>query len=166
MPKSVTSLFWMAVAGLLWLGTPAHAMEPALMPPPGGMMRHRMLGEGPGMMLPLILRHAHLTTDQKTQVRKIMQADHAKLRTLFTQLHAANAALADKLFAPGPVQAKDLAPQVEQIAKLRQQLLEQGLQTMLAVRAVLTPQQLAQAKQLRDRMERLRQELHNLLQGP
>ena len=157
---------WALVAASLWLAAPAAGRPPiegAFMGRPP--MFDDMPGEGPGVMLPLLLKRADLTADQQAQIHKIMEADHQTLRTLFQQLEAAHAALADKLFAPGPLQASDLTPQVQRIAQLRQQLLEQGLKTTLALRAVLTPEQLAKTALLKDRLQKLRTEMHNLLEG-
>jgi len=136
---------------------------PPMMPP--GHMGRGMMGEGPGFMLPLLLRQASLTPDQNTKVRQIMDADHETLRTLFHQLQAANDELANKLFAPGTVQASDLTPQVQHVMQLRQQLMEQGLKTALALRAILTPEQLAKVTQVRAQLEKLQGEMRTLLGG-
>lgn len=124
-----------------------------------------MLGKGSGMMLPLVLRHAHLKPEQNDQVRKIMDANHETLRALFNQLQAANDQLAGKLFAPGTVQAADLEPDVQHITQLRQQLMAQGLKTALAIRAVLTPEQLAQVATVKAQMQKLQSDMRQLLEG-
>lgn len=157
------------LSGWLWailVSTPLLA-QPMGGPPMGGPpMGHMMRGgDNPAMMLHMMLRQADLTPDQQAQVRKIMDADHQSLRTQFTQLQAANKELADKLFAPGTVQAADLTPQIQHITQLRQQLMEQGVKTALAVRAVLTPQQLAKVAQLKDRIEKLQTEMQSILGG-
>ena len=131
--------------------------------PPMGRMGHG--GDSPAMMLHMILKNAGLTPDQQTQVRKIMEDDHQQLRALFAKLQAANSQLADKLFAPGAVQAADLTPQVQQITQLRQQLMVQGVKTTLAVRAVLTPDQLAKVRKMKDRIDQLQAEMRTLLEG-
>ena len=123
------------------------------------MRKLGMIGDSPAMMLPLVLRHANLTPDQQAQVHKIMEADHKNLQALFKQLQAANDQLTDKLFAPGAVQASDLTPQIQQIMQLRQQLMEQGMKTALAIRAVLKPEQLAKVSQLKDRLQKLQTEM-------
>ena len=142
-----------ALAGLA--AAPLHAQP----------MGHMMRGDSPALMLHMVLKQANLTPDQQNQVRKIMEAEHQNLRALFTQLQAANNQLADKLFAPGTVQAADLTPQVQQIMQLRQQLMEQGVKTALAIRAVLTPEQLAKVAQTKDRIEKLQAEMQSLLAG-
>ncbi len=114
-------------------------------------------------MLHMILRQADLTPEQQDRVHGIMESDHQTLRTLFQQLQDANDQLADKLFAPGTVQLADLTSQVQQITQLRQQLMEQGIKTALAIRAVLTPQQLARVAQIKSQVEKLQAEMRNLL---
>jgi Spy/CpxP family protein refolding chaperone len=136
--------------------------QPMGPPPMGGRMMH---GDSPGMMLRLVLKQANLTPDQQSQVHKIIDAEHQSLHTLFSQLEAANNRLAAKLFAPGTVQASDLTPEMQQIAQLRQQLMEQGVKTALAVRAVLTPQQLAKVAQIKDQVEKLQGQMRSLLDG-
>lgn len=156
---TLTALMLVALWSTLARGQP-------LGPPP--MMGHghaRMFGDSGAMMLPLVLKHAQLTPEQSKQVQAIMESDRQTLRTLFTQLEAANTQLTNKLFAPGAVQAADLAPQVQQISQLRQQLMEQGVKTALAIRAVLTPEQLAKVSQLNDRIQKLHTEMRSIFEG-
>jgi Spy/CpxP family protein refolding chaperone len=120
-------------------------------------------GLGEGLRLPLILRGAHLTPDQQTRVRDILTAHRAGMRTLTEQLRQAQEAMTDKLFAPGPVQAADLQPSVQRIAQLRTQLLQESSQIVLEVRALLAPEQLAQAAQVKDRLKALTAEMRQLL---
>ena len=129
--------------------------------PMGRMMRE----DGPAIMLRMVLKQANLTSDQQNKVHQIMDADHQQLRALFTRLQTANSQLAAKLFAPGTVQSADLAPQVQQITQLRQQLMEQGVKTALAIRAVLTPEQLARVAQVKDRVEKLQNEMRAIFEG-
>ena len=151
------------LAGLAFASLGAGALQAQVGEGPGmGRMMH---GDSPAMMLHMVLRQAGLTPDQQNKVRQIMEAEHQSLRALFTQLQAANNQLADKLFAPGTVQAADLTPQVQQTMQLRQQLMEQGVKTALAIRAVLTPEQLAKVAQTKDRIEKLQAEMQSLLAG-
>ena len=63
------------VAASLWLAAPAAGRPPidgAFMGRPP--MFDDMPGEGPGVMLPLLLKHADLTADQQAQIHKIMEA--------------------------------------------------------------------------------------------
>jgi len=124
-----------------------------------------LLGEGSGLMLPVMLRHAGLTPDQEERVHAIMDADRERLHTLFGELEAANDALAAKLTAPGPLDAAALQPEVDRVAKVRRELMDQGLKTALAVRGVLTAEQLAKAAQIQTRLRALQEEMRTLLEG-
>jgi Spy/CpxP family protein refolding chaperone len=125
----------------------------------------RMFGGTGAMMMPLVLKHAKLTPEQSQQVQSIMQKDRETLRTLFRQLEDANEQLTDKLFAVGPVRESDLAPDVQHIMDLRRQLMEQGIHTALAIRGLLTPEQVAQVSQLKDRIQSLHAEMRNIVAG-
>jgi hypothetical protein len=80
-------------------------------------------------------------------------------------MHAANDALAARLLAPGTVQAADLAPNVQQITSLRQQLTQEWVAAALDLRAILTPAQLAKAAQVHQRLQTLHTEMRQLLGG-
>jgi Spy/CpxP family protein refolding chaperone len=128
----------------------------------GVMGPSRMIEDGPGMLLPLVLKGIDLTEEQEKQVNEIMTAHRATFRTLFGELQAAHRDLADRLFAPGSVQVEDLTPQIQQVAKLREQLMQEGLKVALEVRGLLTPEQLAKAAEIKDRMRALHTEMRGL----
>jgi Spy/CpxP family protein refolding chaperone len=121
-----------------------------------------MAGDGAGIALPLLLRGANLTADQKSQVQQIMANHRATFRDLFGQLRAAQDQMANKLFSAGRLQEADLAPQVQQIAQLRNQLADEGLKVVLEIRGVLTPEQLAKASQLKSQMQSLHSQMRSL----
>jgi Spy/CpxP family protein refolding chaperone len=138
-------------------------------PPPGGppgpppMM---MFGtEGPGPLLPLILHQAKLTAEQHEKVKKILDADREQLRSLFAQLDRANQQLSSKLFASQDVKLDDLMPEIDRTSALRRQLMEQGVKTTLAVRAVLTPEQLTRVTEVKQKMDKLQAEMRQLMEG-
>jgi Spy/CpxP family protein refolding chaperone len=70
--------------------------------------------------------------------------------------------MTNKLFSTGKLQEADLAPDVQQISQLRNQLAEEGLKVVLEIRGVLTPEQLAKASQLKSQMESLHSQIRNL----
>jgi len=152
-------LAWVGIVALsLWAATvsgqPRHGM--AMMGP-----RH-LMGDAPGMMLPLVLKGVDLTAEQEKNVHDIMTAHRATLRNLFRELQVAHKDVADKLFAPGNVQADDVATQTQRVAQLREQLMQEGLTVALEVRGVLTPEQLAKAAEIKDRMRALHTEMREL----
>jgi Spy/CpxP family protein refolding chaperone len=157
MRKSVLALVGV-VALSLWAmtvyGQPRHEMR---MMGPG-----HMLGDASGMMLPLVLKGIDLTDAQEKQVRQIMAAHRTTFRTLSKELQVAHKDVADKLFAPGEVQAEDLTSQMQRVAQLREQLMQEGLKVALEVRQILTTEQLAKAAELKDRMRALHAEMRGL----
>ena len=120
---------------------------------------------GPGGM-PLRLLIAQLTPEQRTQVRQMLIADRGRMRDTARQLHAAHEALADKLFAGGTLTQADVAPDVQKIAALHQQLVEHGTSVMLQVRAIATPEQLAKAAAAKQKIDQLHDEIRTLLGKP
>lgn len=136
--------------------------------PHGGMhgMGPRMtMGDGTGMLIPLVLRGVDLTPEQETRVQEIVAAHRATLQTLFQQMRQAHEELSTKLFTPGDVQTADLTPYTQRITQLREQLMEAGLAAALEVREVLTPEQLAKAAELKERMQTLHSEMRGLFKG-
>jgi Spy/CpxP family protein refolding chaperone len=152
-------LAWVGIVALsLWAATvygqPRHGM--------GMMGPGRLMGDAPGMMLPLVLKGVDLTDKQEKQVHEIMAVHRATFRTLFSELQLAHKDMADKLFAPGDVHAEDLAAQTQRVAQIREQLMQEGLKVALEVRGLLTPEQLAKASELRERMHALHTEMREL----
>jgi hypothetical protein len=70
-------------------------------------------------------------------------------------MHDAHEALAAKMFAAGPLTDTDIAPDVQKIATLHQQLLDHGTKVMLQVRAIATPDQLAKAAATKQKLDDL-----------
>jgi Spy/CpxP family protein refolding chaperone len=122
----------------------------------------RLMADTPGMMLPLLLKGVDLTEAQEKQVHEIMAAHRATFRTLFSELQTAHKDMADRLFTAGDVRAEDLTAQMQRVAQLREQLMQEGLKVALEVRGVLTPAQLAKAAQIKDRMRELHTEMRQL----
>src|SRR5207245_6714273 len=83
----------------------------------------------------------------------------AASRALIGQLRQAQRELADRLFAPGNLQEADLGPQLQRIASLREQLVQENAKIALEVRAILTPEQLARAAQVKARMRQRHDEM-------
>ena len=133
---------------------------------PASAQHRPMLGEmdrGPWMFL-LLFKGAALTPNQETRVRAILAAHRANARDLVRQLRTAREGMVDKLFAPGAVAAGDLEPLRQQIAQLEEQLSQYWLGAALEIRALLTPDQLAKAQKLKDRVRELRAEMRALFE--
>jgi Spy/CpxP family protein refolding chaperone len=121
-----------------------------------------MLEDGPGLLLPLVLKGIDLSEAQEKRVQEIMAAHRATFRTLFSELQATHKDLADQLLAPGHVKAEDFAIPMQRMAQLREQLAQEGLKVGIEVRDVLTPEQLTKAAEIKDRIRALRTEMRGL----
>jgi Spy/CpxP family protein refolding chaperone len=113
-----------------------------------------------GTPLPVLLKAAGVTDDQKAQIKAIVAAHRPTLRSLHDQLRAANQRLSDALFTAG-----DPTPTIEQISKIRGELLVETVKMRQAMLGVLTAEQLGKVTQLQDQLRALRAERHNLLMG-
>ena len=132
---------------------------------PGAYMHGPGAGRGDGgMMLPMLLRGANLTPEQDAKVREVLAARRAASQALVAQLRQAQEELADRLFAPG-LKEDDVQPQLQKITQLREQLMQESAKIALEVRGLLTPEQLARAAQVKDRMRQLQSEMRQLWQS-
>ena len=129
-----------------------------------GMGGPPMMGGGPDIPLPVLV--SVMTPDQRNQLRDLTRSERPDMKAIFEQLRSAHEALSDRLVAPGPLTAADLDPQVKKIAGLRDQLVQQALATTLKVRALLTPDQLAEAAKKMQRLRELHTEMRTLLGPP
>lgn len=124
-----------------------------------------MMDSGAGRVLALLLRPDGLSDAQEAQVHDIMEGDRDAVHAAMDKLRDANEALSQALLASEAPSAESLATLGEQIGALREQLVAQQVQTALAVRAILTPEQLADAAARRDRLAN-RRERDVLFVGP
>jgi Spy/CpxP family protein refolding chaperone len=110
-----------------------------------------------------MIKGVGLTQEQNEQVKNLLATRRKTLRSLFKQLRTANEELANQLFVPEDVSEDMLKPTVQKITRLREQLLQEGLQTVLAVRQVLTPEQRAKAARLKEHVEALHAAMSGLM---
>ena len=101
---------------------------------------------------------ADLTADQEAQAHQILEAGRPAMKDLFTQLRQANDDLASLLLGSQDVQTDAVAAKQAVIAQLQQQLAQQETDTVLAIRALLSPDQLAKANAAKDQWEARRAE--------
>lgn len=154
--KKLSIVVLMLVGSLRW-AAPVMAQ--------GHFRGHHMMGDGPGMMLPLVLKQLTLADAQNTQIQGIMEEDRATVQPLFQQLKTLHEGMADKFYASGDLTADDFTSQTQQTSLLQEQIKNAGLNAALNVRAVLTPDQLAQAAQIKSQMQALWAQMHSSAQG-
>jgi Spy/CpxP family protein refolding chaperone len=107
----------------------------------------------------------NLTDEQKAQVKSIEQASWASLKPLMQKLRTAHEAQLNTLLGTGTVTADTLAPAVSQEESIRQQIDAIHTSTMVQLRNVLTPAQLAQAASTHAQIEQLHEQEHALMSG-
>jgi Spy/CpxP family protein refolding chaperone len=115
----------------------------------------------------LLLRSAQLTPSQRQQVRQILRSHAAQNRPRFARLRAIRSQIADKLLGSAPVSESDLAPLEQQVLQLQHQIRQNIIDAALAIRKVLTPEQLGRVSELHQQLKNLRIQLEKLIgQGP
>lgn len=156
-----TKSWWTVVlAGMLVVGLGA---GPAFAQQRGVGWQGTGHGGGLSMSLPLLVKGVELTEAQQSQVKQIVAAHQPQFRALLSQIRSLREQLGEKLYAPGPLKADDVAPLMQQIGQLRGQLTQEAVQVALEIRAVLTPEQLARAEQIQHKLKDLRSEMRGLL---
>ena len=120
-------------------------------------------GGGGGPLLGVPLKALNLTPDQQTQAHAIFANSRATARPLMQQLRDAQKALGDTLVATPTV---DVSGQITTINGLRGQLLQNRTQTTQQILAMLNPDQLSKAAQIRTQKEQLREQMRQLMGAP
>ena len=111
----------------------------------------------------MLLKSANLTDSQRAQVREILKSEHAQMKTVHQEFMAIHEQLADKLLSPGKVTAAELAP-LEQKAYRYQQQIDQGMiDTALAIRNILTSDQLNHLSQVNKQLESLHSQIQSVM---
>jgi Spy/CpxP family protein refolding chaperone len=111
----------------------------------------------------MLLRSANLTPQQHAQVRQILKSEKQQMNSFYAGFHAVHEQLAAKLLAPGAVTAVDLAPLEQKASKYQQQIGRNMIETALAIRNVLTPEQIARLAQVHQQLQSLHEQIHNLM---
>jgi len=115
---------------------------------PGGppvMFNRPFMDDGAMRAIGALLHADGLSDAQRQQLHAVMEADRTSAEPLLDQLRTANEALVDALLAADAPSSDTLDDRVDRINDLRKQLLEQQVQTVLALREVLSPEQLQAA---------------------
>jgi len=161
--RRIWAVSW-TVAALVAVGATGFLAANADMP--GAAGGHWGHGRGDRLGFELYLRQLDLNETQRGQIKSILEQQRSASAPLFKQLQSEKANLSGLFFTPGALQASDLSAEVQKLAGIQQQLLEQRIQTAVAIRNVLTPGQLAHAAQLKAQIDALHQQMHNLLAPP
>lgn len=151
----------------LWAKAPARP-SPAVARPAAAAVRRigAALGNAGPSPFMMLLRTAHLTRDQQIRIRRILHSQAVKNRPLFQQMRATREEIADELLGAGAVSAGDLAPLERRQTQLRRRIGHNLIDTSLAIRGVLTSDQLSHLAEVHRRLDTLRTRIENLLGAP
>jgi Spy/CpxP family protein refolding chaperone len=141
------------------MATPSVAQGMGMDHPHGGMMG--MHGGGSPFMM--LLKSANLTSAQQQQVQLILNSDRAKMEGIHKQLFSLHEQMAAKLFGTGAVTSADLKPLVQQASRLESELNQSMADTAVAVRNVLTPDQIKHLAEVQQKLHSLHAQMQGLM---
>lgn len=116
---------------------------------------------GEGMEM---LHSLNLTAMQKEHAHEIGHTAWTQSKPLMEQMHALHEQVTTQMLASGAATAEQFAPVMQQEQALRAQLDTIHLNTVLQIRALLTPEQLSQAASTHAKMEALHAQEHAVMQ--
>jgi protein CpxP len=152
--KIATKLLLASAVGLLF-AQPLSAQ-------PMGHMGHMGMRDG-GSPFMMLLKSANLTDAQKQQVHEILKSEHQQMKSVHQQFEAIHEQLADRLLSSGKVTPADLAP-LEQKAYRYQQQIDQGMvDTAIAIRNVLTSDQINHLAQVHKQLQSLHSQIQSIM---
>ncbi|HYL58407.1 MAG TPA: hypothetical protein VEU51_06010 [Candidatus Acidoferrales bacterium] len=115
-----------------------------------------------GIPMRLLLKNANLTDAQKAQLRQIISSRRTTRKTEWQQLHTAKEQLVAKYVSSGPVSASDLSGPLQQITQIKDQMAQEQLQDAIAIRNLLTPDQLKGMSQTKSKLDQIHAEMKSL----
>ena len=102
-----------------------------------------------------LLQQLNLTPDQQQRIQSIMQASRSEKEGLRQQMQQAKQQL--RSLASGNASESQLRQQYQRVQSVQQQMSNHRFETMLKIRAELTPEQRAQMAQLMEQQKERRQ---------
>ena len=165
MTKRTLLLLGLAAISVTALGVYAQSATPGAPSPCMEHHRGHMMGGGPGRLIHLLMKSTDMTPDQETQAQAILDANRSAVEAVFPQLRQANTDLATLLLGPQDVQADALSAQLTKINQLQLQLQQQTANTVLAIRGLLKPEQLAKAAAAESQIEADKAAHHHFMMG-
>jgi hypothetical protein len=103
-----------------------------------------VIGDGPGMLIPLILQSAALDDEQSTGALELVEAEGSAIRERLKQIARLDVELARVMFTGRrpPTQAR-ISAILQRMAALRQEIVDREVAILLRVRGALRPEQRA-----------------------
>jgi Spy/CpxP family protein refolding chaperone len=133
-----------------------------------GMMRNHMnhaamSGMHGGSPFLMLLRSADLTPAQKSQVHLILNSNRGQMMALHQQLMSLHEQMSDRLLGSGSVSSADLKPLVQQASALEGKLNQNMADTAIAIRNVLTPDQVKKLAAVHKKLRDLHTQIQQLM---
>jgi Spy/CpxP family protein refolding chaperone len=123
---------------------------------------HRHGAASLGIPMRLLLKNANLTDAQKTQVHEIISSRRTTRKTEYQQLRTAKEQLFAKYVSPDQITASDLSAPLQQIAQIKNQMAQEQLQDAIAIRKLLTPDQLKSMLQTKSKLDQIHAQMKSL----
>jgi Spy/CpxP family protein refolding chaperone len=142
-----------AVSLMAALPLAAQAQEGHMGPPRGGDHSQFMM----------LLHSANLTQQQQSQIHTILDSQREKTRSMHQKLEALHEQISDKLLSAGAVSASDLKPLVDRASHIEAALNESRTETAVAIRNVLTADQLGHVAQVHAKLRSLHSQVQSLM---
>jgi hypothetical protein len=103
-----------------------------------------VIGDGPGMLIPLVLQSAELDEQQNADALQLVEAEGAAIRERLKQIARLDVQLAGLMFAGRrpPTKAR-ISSILQRMAALRQEIVDREVAILLRVRGVLKPEERA-----------------------
>ncbi|MDQ3798929.1 MAG: Spy/CpxP family protein refolding chaperone [Acidobacteriota bacterium] len=119
---------------------------------------HRPPRDGRRQQRPRLLEELNLSPEQIQQIRSINQSRRPQMQQAQRRLHEANRALDAAIYAASPSEA-DVQERMKEVQAAQAEIIKIRTASELAVRKVLTPEQLEKFRELREKfMRRLRKQ--------
>jgi Spy/CpxP family protein refolding chaperone len=131
-----------------------------------GMHGGSMMGmHGGGSPFLMLLKSANLTPAQQQQVQLILNSEHSKMQGIHQQLFTLHEQISAKLFSAGSVTSADLKPLVQQASRLEADMNQNMADTAVAIRNILTPDQVKHLAEVQQKLHSLHSQVQNLMGG-
>jgi hypothetical protein len=103
-----------------------------------------VIGDGPGMLIPLVLQSAGLDEEQSSDALQLVEAEGSAIRERLKQIARLDVELTRRIFAAGRSPTRtELVPLLKRMAALRQEIVDREVAILLRVRGGLNPEQRA-----------------------
>jgi periplasmic protein CpxP/Spy len=161
---NMTTKLGLAAAFSLFFAQAAGAQSADTQAAPSAGMGHmgHMGGMHNGSFM-MLLKSADLKAAQHSQLHEILQSERAQMKGVYQKFHALHEQIADKLLSTGSVNASDLAPLEQKMSHYQEQIDQSMVNTALAVRNILSSDQLNRLSKVHQQLQNLHSQIQDLM---